>query len=337
MVHQITPRQYSSMYFSSRPLLVAELEEEARERYLESIMSSKPYKMRETLPVVSDNYYISHSYSKEPLPIEHSDLMLLDSKEPFCIGLHNTTPTIVNDKNCYYTKYTYCCPKCGKEISFVDVTSIRFLAEEDNSENGNFSFLELSEMPLEVCPTPKCKAHFVNTFFNPDLLKRTVSYRLVQILRLALSQNAGDDEKRRDFDYLMPKGTECSLEFVGSKIMLGLHGYSYLVHTYKCCHCQREYTICDLSSLRKEPFFIPKDLRSISIEAITNSKASLAWHKISSLLKSQDKEQSFLPSEQWALPPYCLECGHCLYSYDLYKGDPIPSRLNIFDHNSLFI
>ena len=61
MVHQITPRQYSSMYFSSRPLLVAELEEEARERYLEAIMNSKPYKMRETLPVVSDNYYISHS------------------------------------------------------------------------------------------------------------------------------------------------------------------------------------------------------------------------------------------------------------------------------------
>lgn len=343
--HQITPEEYASLYYSSRPWLRKQMQQEAEARALEDMLNNLPDKRRARLPIVSDSYYIQPSRFGQLHPLDHSDLMLFpcsdDTQKQHCVALDNTTPTIVNDKNCYYTKYTYCCPKCGEKISFVDVTSIRFLEKEDKEETDNFSFLELSELPIDACPN--CDYYFVNTFFDPNMLKRTVSYKLVQMLKLALSQSVVDNKKKRNWEYPMPEGVEPSLEFVGNKIMLGVHGYSYIVNTYRCCHCKREYNICDLSSLRKEPFFVPKNLRnkSIEIRKITDDherlQARLEWRRISSGLKTQDKEQSSLPSEQWALPPYCLECGHFLYSYDLSEGEPIPKIIGIPYTNSLFI
>lgn len=343
--HRITPEEYESYYYSCRPWLVEQRQKEAQDRAFNAMVDNLPDKARSRLPVVSDSYYVKQGRSNQVYPVGHSDLMVFPyrdyTQKEHWVGPHNTIPTIVNDKDCYYTKYTYSCPKCGEEISFVDVTSIRFLEEEDKEETGSLSFLELSEMPIEACP--KCGYYFINTFFNPDMLKRTISYKLVQRLKLVLLQNAVGNEKKRDWNYPMPEGVTPSIEFIKSKIMLGVHGYSYIVNTYRCCHCQREYSVCDLSSLRKEPFFVPKDLRSkpIELQKITDSheriQANAELRRISLQLKQQDKEQSSPPIEQWALPPYCLECGHFLYTYDLYKDEPIPTSFSIPYNNSLFI
>lgn len=343
--HRITPEEYESYYYSCRPWLVEQNRKEAQDRTFKAMVDNLPDKVRSRLPVVSDSYYVKQGNSKQVYPIYHSDLMVFpyrdDTQKEHWVGPHNTIPTIVNDKDCYYTKYTYSCPKCGEEISFVDVTSIRFLEEEDKEETGSLSFLELSEIPIEACP--KCGYHFINTFFNPNMLKRTISYKLVQLIRLSHFQNEMDSEKKRDWEQPMPNGIKPSLEFVRSKIMLGVHGYSYIVNTYKCGHCQKEYTVCDLSYLRKEPIFTPKNLRSrpIEIEKIANShdylQARTKWRRISLELEAQDKEQNSLPCEQWAMPPYCLECGHFLYSYDLYKGEPVPRGFGIPYTDTLFI
>lgn len=156
--YHITPEEFTSHYYSSRPLLREQMQREAQAKAMDALINNLPDKRRSQLPVVSDSYYVSQGFSKHVYPVKRSDLMLIpcrdEKQKQHWIGTHNTVPTIVNDKNCYYTKYTYCCPECGEEISFVDVTSIRFLEEEDSEETGNFSFFELSEMPMDACP--KC-------------------------------------------------------------------------------------------------------------------------------------------------------------------------------------
>lgn len=343
--HRITPEEYESYYYSSRPWLVAEMREKAENRAFEAMVDNLPDKVRSRLPAVSDSYYVKKGCFNQVYPISHSDLMVIphrnDAEKEHWVGPHNAIPSIVNDKDCYYTKYTYRCPKCGKSISFVDVTSIRFLEKEDEEESGSLSFLELSEAPIVSCP--ECGYRFVNTFFNIHMLKRTASYKLIQFIRLSHSQDEANIEKKRDWEHPMPDGVKSSLEFVKSKIMLGVNGYSYIVNMYKCGHCQKEYDVCDLSSLRKEPVFVPKKLRTMpmEIEKITDEheclQARAKWRKIILDLKQQDKEQSSPPIEQWALPPYCLECGHFLYTYDLYKDEPIPTSFSIPYNNSLFI
>lgn len=93
----------------------------------------------------------------------------------------------------------------------------------------------------------------------------------------------------------------------------------------------------------KEPYFIPKDLRMSyrKIEHLSSLderiRERVKLDRIHRELQNQDKEQSQFPSEQWALSPYCLECGYMFYSYDLYKAEPAPAIFGIPNIDTLFI
>ena len=306
------------------------------EKYINSIKQNLPDTKRAQLPLTSDRYY-----SRQGEPISYDDI-----EGRFCGDkyqkehlIQEFSTSVVNDKRCYYEKKTFSCPKCGETISFVDVTTIRFLDKEDNEETSDLSFLELSEVPAECCP--KCGFHFITTVFDLDKLKRTVSYRLVQILKQSLAQTDADITKNPNPDCPMPANVERSVKFVESKIMLGIHGYSYVVNTYECCHCHRQYNICDLNTVRKEPYFVPKELREGYIKLAQIEEGDKRFRErirlmgIHKQLKEADRERSILPREQWALPPYCLECGYNLYSYDLLDGEPEPSSIIIPNDNSL--
>lgn len=247
--------------------------------------------------------------------------------------ISDVSSSIVNDKNCYYTKYEYVCPKCGKQISFVDVLSIRFLEEEDKEETGISSFLELNDLPVTSCPS--CNTPFAfNTFlpalhYNDALLKKTRSYKLVQALK-ELSQ-VNDSKNLECRERPMPSNVERSISFIGREIIFADHGYSYVVNNYKCTHCHKQYAIGDLTSVRKEPTFISKYERLKKVPSGNISQQRMA------ILEYSEKGKRFLPNIQWGITPYCMECGYNFYPYDLYEGEPIPAMIALPYDDSLFI
>lgn len=335
--HQFTPEEYSDQYYSSHPWLVEEMRRKAEERQIEAILNNLPDKKRAQLPLTSDRYY---SHQGEPISYDDIGGRFRGDKYQKEHLIKEFSTSVVNDRRCYYEKKTFSCPECGETISFVDVTTIRFLEEEDKEETSDLSFLELSEVPADHCP--KCGFYFITTVFDLDKLKQTVSYRLVQSLKQSLTQTDADITKSPNPDCPMPANVKRSVKFVESKIMLGIHGYSYVVNTYECCHCHRQYDICDLNTVRKEPYFVPKELREgyIKLAQIEDGdkrfRERIRLRRIHEQLKKEDKERSILPREQWALPPYCIECGYNLYSYDLYEGEPAPARISVPNDHSLY-
>lgn len=317
-IQQLTPSEYASYYYHDRPLLREQMALERRlkkEAYLEEIC---PENQRKKLPLLSERYY---SDEGRGLFVPYADILSERYQYPLIIQC----ATIVNERKCYYTKYTLKCPRCSKRLDFVDVTTIRFLEEDDVEEKDEFSFLELS--PVAICS----KCGYIWNFYDKRI-EDTVSYKLIQKIKEERTQREVRIEKRSSAERKMPDGVQRSIKFVKSKVMLGVRGYSYLVNTYECCHCHKQYDVCEINSIRKEPYFIPKELRAQYLEDFQQNKSVSEYMKTTRVhmqLKKKDKEQSLFPREQWVLPPYCLECGYYLYPYDLYEDEPIPTTIGV--------
>lgn len=341
-IKQMTPEQYASHYYAARPWLRDEWQEKRLEEECRALRESNPIRRRIEAPEFSERFYVKDGRTKDQHLVCETDLRIFghpdkrDSfKKPFFVEEY--TESVVNDRNCYYRKITFHCPTCGAESSFVDVTSIHFLAKEDQEETKEYSFLELSETP--ACKCDNCNSPLFHIYYNDYMLKRTVSFRLVQFLKHGITKDCAN-AKKKPLDVMLPPNGKSSLEFIGSKARLGVNGYSYLVHTYECGQCKTRYNICDISSLRREPVFIPKDLRATYM-LLTKSKdldERTKMRKIYEELKKKDKEKRRPPREQLALPPYCLECGYNFYVPDLHEGDILPAFVDTTYHdNSLFI
>lgn len=94
----------------------------------------------------------------------------------------------------------------------MDVTTIHFLEQEDTDENGDFSFLALSDLPITICSDPECRCPLkIPDFnYNPILLKKTASYKLVQQIRRSKSNDI-NKAKEPNFNYPMPENVERSM------------------------------------------------------------------------------------------------------------------------------
>lgn len=255
-------------------------------------------------------------------PEELADVSINPAPHDDAKVISDVSSHIVNDSNCYYTMYVYNCPTCHKEMSFVDVLSIRFLEEEDKKETGTSSFLELSDVPVTSCPS--CNTEFVFSTFNTalhyddKLLKRTRSYKLVQTLRNLAQVNTL--KKAKCNNRPIPETVKRSISFIRQDIVFADHGYSYVVNNYECTHCHKQYAIGDISSVRKEPALVPKYARQ-NIFPSGNIPRTEMW-----IYRQAEESQNHFPNIQWGITPYCTKCGYNFYpTYDLYDDEPVPA------------